>query len=142
MHQISRSAYVPYTAEQMYDLITDIRKYPEFLPWCTDVVVHKADTEEQDATLKVQKGFFRHALRTRNQLKPNESVVIHLVDGPFKQFEARWTITTDADGVRISYVMNFEVSNPMMAALAAPFFDQIAGEMVEVFNKRAKHLYG
>jgi putative ubiquitin-RnfH superfamily antitoxin RatB of RatAB toxin-antitoxin module len=82
MRKVSRSALVPYSAEQMYALVKDVESYPAFLPWCNDAEVHIRGEDFIEASLELHRGRISKKFRTRNQLKENEWLGIELVGGP------------------------------------------------------------
>lgn len=142
MKTITHTATLPFTTEQMYNLVNDIEKYPEFLPWCTktEIIEKKADMIE--AILTVAKGGFEKNIRTRNLLKPNESMELTLVAGPFDTFSGLWQFETMEDNhCKATYTMNFEFDNFLVSMIATPIFTQIADTMIEAFKNRAEQLY-
>lgn len=84
MPQISRTATVPYSAEQMYKLVNDVKSYPEFLPGCVGSRVLESSPGQMTAAVEVSKAGISKTFTTRNTLISNQSILMHLVDGPFK----------------------------------------------------------
>lgn len=84
MPQISRTALVPYSAEQMYQLVNDVQSYPEFIPGCTGSRVLESGPTQMTAAVDVSKAGISKTFTTRNTLTSNQSILMHLVDGPFK----------------------------------------------------------
>ena len=84
MPQISRTALVPYSAEQMYQLVNDVQSYPEFIPGCTGSRVLESGPTQMTAAVDVSKAGISKTFTTRNTLTNNQSILMHLVDGPFK----------------------------------------------------------
>ena len=91
MPQISRTALVPYSAEQMYQLVNDVQSYPQFLPGCTGSRVLESTPGQMTAAVDVSKAGISKTFTTRNQLTSNQSILMHLVDGPFKKLIGGWT---------------------------------------------------
>ncbi|EGJ2231799.1 ubiquinone-binding protein, partial [Salmonella enterica] len=85
MPQISRTALVPYSAEQMYQLVNDVQSYPQFLPGCVGSRVLESSPAQMTAAVDVSKAGISKTFTTRNQLTRNQSILMHLVDGPFKK---------------------------------------------------------
>lgn len=89
MPQISRTALVPYSAEQMYQLVNDVQSYPEFIPGCTGSRVLESGPTQMTAAVDVSKAGISKTFTTRNTLTSNQSILMHLVDGPFKKTDGR-----------------------------------------------------
>src|SRR4051794_26418967 len=89
MKEIRRSAIVEHSAAQMYALVDDIASYPRFLPWCTAVTVEQA-SDKKRATLTAALGGVRQSFTTLNENRPGEAIDMHLVEGPFRRFDASW----------------------------------------------------
>jgi ribosome-associated toxin RatA of RatAB toxin-antitoxin module len=142
MPEISRSALMPYPARVMYDIVNEVERYPEFLPWCGGVEVHQADEHSMEAAILMRAAGLDHWFRTRNRMVPGESIEITLVEGPFSQLEGSWCFTPiDSDGCKIDLILQFEIKHSLAAAIIAPAFSRIANTMVESFCNRARDLY-
>lgn len=92
MPQISRSALVPFSAEQMYQLVNDVHSYPDFLPGCTGSRVINASNNEMTAAVDVAKAGISKTFTTRNTLLDNQSINMQLVDGPFRKLMGAGTL--------------------------------------------------
>lgn len=143
MTQISRSALVNFSAQQMFELVNAVESYPEFLSGCEKTeVIERTDAFIQ-ARLTLAKAGFKQSFVTRNQLTPPKRMSINLVEGPFKRFEGEWNfISLDEQACKVSLELDFEVSNVVAGAALNMVFKQVAGMMVESFVKRAKQIYG
>ena len=143
MITITRSALVMHSAEQMFDLINDVRRYPEFLQGCqaTEVIAEGEDFIE--ARLTIAKAGINQSFSTRNTLVRPERMEMRLVDGPFTRFEGIWRFQAlSANACKVSLDMEFEVSNRLTGAALGAVFRQVANMMVDSFVKRAKQIYG
>ena len=142
MPEIARSALLPYPADFMYRLVNDAAAYPEFLPWCGGVEIHRQDATSMDASILMKAPGISSRLRTRNRMVPGKSIEIDLVDGPFERLKGRWTFTPmQDDGSKIELVLNFETKRGLGAALIGPAFNRIANTMVDSFCRRAREIY-
>src|SRR5438876_410042 len=94
MPTIHRTAIVPYSAEQMYDLVNDIARYQEFVPYCISSVVNEKTDDAISATLTLSAKGFEKSFSTLNRLQKNRMMEIQLIDGPFKQLEGFWKFET------------------------------------------------
>lgn len=143
MTTITRSALVMYSAEQMFDLVNDVRRYPEFLDGCkaTEVIGEADDFIE--ASLTISKAGFNQSFSTHNQLIRPERMEMQLLDGPFTRFHGIWHFHKLSDeACKVSLDMEFEVANKLSGVALGAVFKQIANMMVDSFVKRAKEVYG
>ncbi|BDH44835.1 ubiquinone-binding protein [Salmonella enterica subsp. enterica serovar Choleraesuis] len=142
MPQISRSALVPYSAEQMYQLVNDVKSYPDFLPGCTGSRVLNASPSEMTAAVDVAKAGISKTFTTHNTLTSNQSILMNLVDGPFKKLMGIWKFTPlSADACRIEFHLDFEFTNTLIELAFGRIFKELASNMVQAFTSRAKEIY-
>lgn len=143
MRKVSRSALVPYSAEQMYALVEDVQAYPDFLPWCTGAIVHARDAGEIDATLELQRGSIRKSFRTRNTLSPGRAMHLELIGGPFRQLEGFWQFEQlGTEGSKVSLDLDFEFESRITDTLFGSFFEETCNSLVDSFTERAAKIYG
>ncbi len=142
MPQISRSALVPFSAAQMYQLVNDIQSYPLFLPGCTGSRVINSSNNEMMAALEVAKAGISKTFITRNTMKDNQSINIQLVDGPFHQLMGVWRfIPLSSQACKIELYLNFEFKNQFIALTFGNIFKELAANMVQAFTQRAREVY-
>ncbi|MEL6870411.1 MAG: type II toxin-antitoxin system RatA family toxin [Pseudomonadota bacterium] len=143
MRKVRRSALVPHSAMQMFALVDDVAEYPQFLPWCTDAIVHERDNYNVRATLELSKSGVAKRFTTNNVGVPGERLEMHLVDGPFSHLEGTWLFEQLGDaGSKASLHIDFEFSSPMVGMLFGNFFEQTCNSLVDAFTKRAQAVYG
>lgn len=143
MRKVSRSALVPFSADQMYTLVQDVESYPQFLPWCTGSSVHSRDAGELDATLELRRGSIQKSFRTRNTLSPGRAMKIELVNGPFRHLEGLWRFEQlGSDGSKVELDLEFEFESRITDSLFGPFFEETCSSLVESFTEQAKKVYG
>lgn len=147
MTTVNRNAIVPYTASQMYALVDDINRYPEFLPWCASAQEHERSAEEVQASLTLQWKSFHKSFTTRNLLQPHKIIEIRLVNGPFKHLEGFWKFTPLIEhgserGCKIELTLEFEFINQLMSLAFSKVFEQISQQLVSSFIARARDVYG
>lgn len=141
MADIKRSALMPYPARVMYDIVNDVERYPEFLPWCGGVKLQQVSETSMEASILMQAAGLNHWFKTRNHMVPGESIEIALLEGPFSRLEGYWRFTPiDTDGCKIELVLQFEIKHSLAAAIIKPAFTRIANTMVESFCQRAQDL--
>ncbi|MBU25646.1 MAG: ubiquinone-binding protein [Gammaproteobacteria bacterium] len=143
MPKITRNAIVSHTREQMFDLVNDFARYPEFLPWCGAArVVDKTDTTIV-GELRIQKGGIQQSFTTKNTLMPPERIDLSLVEGPFKSLAGYWRFEAVGSGAcRVYLDLEFEFSGRLIAMVIGALFSQIAGSLIDAFCDRADQLYG
>ena len=143
MRRVTRSALVPFTAEDMFALVADIKSYPRFLPWCSSAVIEDESGDEVQARLEVSKGPVRKTFTTRNRHSGTSKIVMDLIDGPFRHLQGYWKFEAlGGEGCRIELHLEFEFASRMLGRLMDPVFNEIANTMVDAFCRRAGELYG
>jgi ribosome-associated toxin RatA of RatAB toxin-antitoxin module len=142
MPDIKKSKIVPYTHEQMYALVNDIKSYADFVPWCTESAVLESTEDEIQAKLTFSSKGMSKSFTTLNRLMPHKMIEIRLIDGPFKHLEGFWQFEEINDKrSRISLDLQFEFSGRLLAMMFGPIFNQVASTLVEAFYERAKEVY-
>ncbi|KTD04069.1 oligoketide cyclase/lipid transporter protein [Legionella geestiana] len=141
MTVVSKSRVVPYTCQQMYDLVNAIESYPDFLPYCSGSKVHHRDADEVQATLEISAAGFGKSFTTRNLLQPNKMIEIRLVDGPFSHLEGFWRFDAENEGCRVSFDLEFEFAGGFLSRLLGPVFEQVTDKMVDAFCDRAAAIH-
>ncbi len=143
MRKVSRSALVPYSADDMFVLVEDVDAYPDFLPWCNDVEVHFREGNVVEATLELHRGKISRRFRTRNTMQPRKSMHLELVAGPFRHLSGSWNFRPLGDaGSKVSLHMEFEFESRTLDAMIGRFFEQTCNALVDAFTQRAKDVYG
>ncbi|MCS5707811.1 type II toxin-antitoxin system RatA family toxin [Candidatus Berkiella cookevillensis] len=138
---ITQQQILPYHAADMYALVNDIERYPEFLPMCVDAKILSKTENELCATLFIQKGPLQFSFSTRNNLIVDKQVEMLLLDGPFEYLRGKWVFTDRSQGSDVNLKLDFEMKNTLLKLTLGPVFSALAYSMVEIFSKRAKKLY-
>jgi ribosome-associated toxin RatA of RatAB toxin-antitoxin module len=140
--EIRKRLLVPYSAEQMFDLIEAAEHYPEFMPWCARTRIVERSEKVVVADIVVDFRGVRFEFRTRNPKCRPGTMSIRLEKGPFRQLEGEWRLTPLGDaGCRVEFEMRYDF-NSVMARVAGPVFDRIANAMVDAYVARADTFYG
>lgn len=142
MTVVKKSRVVPFSCEQMYGLVNEVEHYAEFLPYCSESLVHHRDEDEVQATLVIAAAGMSKSFTTRNRLQANKMIEIRLVDGPFSHLEGFWRFDEEADGCKVSFDLEFEFAGRMFSLLLGPVFEQVTDKMVDAFCDRAEVIYG
>jgi coenzyme Q-binding protein COQ10 len=139
---------VPHSAEQMYALVADVARYPQFLPWCVGARIlareRHADHEILVADLIVGFKAFRGQFTSRVTLMPDRNRVdVEYTRGPFKYLNNHWKFIPEADGgCTIDFFIDFEFKNRVFQRLIDTMFNEAVHRMVRAFEDRARALYG
>lgn len=140
---IQRSALLPYPAQALYDLVNDVARYSEFLPWCSSAVVLDVGDDHMRARVEIAKGGFSQHFVTRNTLVPGQSIEMNLEEGPFSQLHGVWVFKSLGEkACKISLDLSFDYAGPIVRATLGPLFNQAANTLVDAFCQRAKQLHG
>jgi coenzyme Q-binding protein COQ10 len=134
---------LPYTPEQLYDLVADIEKYPEFLPWCGAVRIVSQSETELLADLSVGYKFFRETFRSRVHLTPKTRIDVEYINGPFHYLNNHWVFKKRADsGTDIDFFIEFEFKSKLFQSATQMLFETAFDRMLSAFEVRAKEVYG
>ncbi len=143
MPTVNQSALVSYSAEQMYQLVNNYEKYPEFLSGCISTKTLTAGENELKAELHIQKLGISQTFSTHNKMIPPHKIEMSLIDGPFRHLHGYWTFTPfDEQSCKIALELSFEFSSPIVALVFGKVFNELTLKMVNAFKQRAKEVYG
>jgi ribosome-associated toxin RatA of RatAB toxin-antitoxin module len=143
MRDVRRSALLPYAPAQVFGLVADVERYPEFLPWCTEARILGGNDREMTVTLGLASGFARARFTTKNRLDPHRALTMSLVDGPFDHLEGQWAFTAIADaGTRADLHVSFSTHGLVGTLALGPAFEGICNHLVDAFARRARQVYG
>lgn len=146
MKTVVKSMLIWYSAEEMYRLVTDVERYPEFLPWCDQAEVVEAFDAGMVARLGLAISGVQQSFTTRNTHEEGRSVRLELVDGPFSSLHGHWVFTPLGDvamrSCKVELSLRYTFSNKALAALVGPVFDKVAASLVDAFVQRADAVYG
>ncbi|MGH8604965.1 MAG: type II toxin-antitoxin system RatA family toxin [Gammaproteobacteria bacterium] len=138
-----RSAMVPYSAGQMYDLVNDVESYPKFLPWCASVRLLSQDASQLKATILLAKAGIKQSLTTLNRLTPPHRIDMDLVEGPFTRLSGVWQFEPLGESAcKISLDMEFEFKGGLLNMAFRNVFAGVADSLVDAFCRRAQECYG
>lgn len=143
MNTLKRSALVPYSARQMFELVNNIEDYPRFLQWCSKSTIVSRTDQEVVAELDITWKGMSKSFSTRNVLYPYQCMEMSLVSGPMKHMKGKWDfIEIDEKACKVMLDMEFEFAGNFIDLLFQPVFQSIANSLVDAFCKRAVELYG
>lgn len=140
---IRETRTLPYSAEQMFDLVADVKSYREFLPWVIATRVRSDNETEMLADMVVGFKSIRETFTSRVLKKRPLEIAVHYVDGPLSDLDNVWTFRAiDEKSCEIDFAVDFEFKNRVFQALAGQYFDRAFRKMVAAFEARAGELYG
>ena len=148
-HHESRD--LPYTARQMYDLVADVPRYPEFLPWNSAARIRSVTAlqggapgdQVMEADLVISFKVFREQFGSRVTLLPSAGLIhSEYIDGPFKHLKATWAFSETAKGCNVTFDVDFEFRSALLAGIIGLVFNEAMTRVVRAFETRAKSLYG
>lgn len=143
MPVVEKSALVPFSDQQMFDLVKDVARYPEFLPWCSGAELLSDDGHRVCGRIEVARIGIRQAFSTCNEYEAPHRMSIELVEGPFKSLHGNWEfIALRENACKVVLHLEFEFSGHLINAAFGKVFQQIANTLVDSFCKRAKEVYG
>lgn len=138
---------LPYTPEQLFELVGDVEAYPKFVPWITgmrtwngrvDGAVSTVDAEAQVGFSFLREKFATRVRRDRNAL----SIDVSLLYGPFKRLSNGWRFVPEGDVTRVEFVIDFAFKSALLDAMLAANIDKAAGKLIACFEERARQLHG
>jgi len=143
----SETRKLPYSAQQMYDLVADVGKYPQFLPWTAAARIKsttdKGDHTVMDADLIISFKVFRERFTSRVMLWPTPMKIdTEYLDGPFKYMKSNWAFHDVDGGCEVDFFVDFEFKNAILQKIIGVVFNEAMQRVVKAFEKRAQALYG
>lgn len=135
---------LPYTPEQLYTLVADVARYPEFLPWCLSSRITRREGENVFyADLVIGYKMVREKFGSRVTLDAPNLVHVEYLSGPMKYLSNHWKFIREDDGsCTIDFFVDFEFKNRFLQNLIGVFFNEVVRRMVSAFEERAEQLYG
>jgi ribosome-associated toxin RatA of RatAB toxin-antitoxin module len=143
MHSVERSVLVLHSASQMFDLVADVEKYPQFMPWCGGATVSAHDAHGMQASITISFAGLKQTFTTRNKHLYPTCIELELVDGPFSALTGKWEfISLSQDACKVLFTLNYQFSNRTLETLVGPIFNRIASSFIDSFTQRAQVCYG
>ena len=137
---------IPCSKKNLIEMVLDIEKYPEFVPWCLDGKIHdktdKGNTIEIKADLTIGKSFFRDTYKSFIVYnKSEDSIHVTNIDGPLKHLENEWFFRQDGDSSEVEFHVDFELKNKILNVIMIKSFDLGLKKIADAFEKRAIQLF-
>lgn len=142
MAQVKKTVIINHSAGEMFLLVDDVLKYPEFLPWCGGVDLIEQNDHATTATLHIAYHGLHQKFTTENSKTFPSAMSIQLKDGPFKHLDGTWQfIPLNDEACKIEFSLNYEFANQFLEKIIAPVFSHIANTFVDGFVLRADKIY-
>ena len=137
---------IPCSKKNLMEMVLDIEKYPEFVPWCLESKIHektdRRDTIEIEADLTIGRSFFKDTYKSLVIYnKSKDSIHVTNIDGPLKHLENRWFFRQDGDSSEVEFHVDFELKNKILNVLMIKSFDLGLKKIADAFEKRAIDLF-
>ena len=145
MKTVQKSVLIWYSPQEMFDLVTSVQQYPQFLPWCDHTRVLEQDDSGMLAEVGIALSGIRHSFVTRNLHEPGRRVQMQWVEGPVAGGDGDWHFHTVGDGsqraARVELLLNYGFDSVTLSKVVGPVFDRIAASFVDAFVRRADELH-
>jgi len=133
---------LPYTPQQLFDMVADIERYPEFLPWCRAARILERGDGEVLAELVVSFAHLTESYTSRVTLRRPEAIDVVMVKGPFEHLVNRWRFTPVEKGTQVDFHLDFAFRSRLLEKLIGSLFGKAVDKMAGAFKARAEALYG
>ncbi|MCH1542165.1 MAG: type II toxin-antitoxin system RatA family toxin [Alphaproteobacteria bacterium] len=143
MQAIKLTRQSPFTAQQMFDLITDVDRYDEFIPYCTAARVRERTDTEMLADLAIGYKMLRETYSSRIELAASPlTVTVHQAKGPFRHLFNQWVLEDTETGCTVHFELQFEFAVPLLRRIIQPIMNRVVERFVAAFETRALEIYG
>ena len=132
---------LPYTPKQMFDLVADVGKYPEFLPWCVGTRINSRKDDSFNADVLIGYGGIRETFTSTVALTPYQAIDVRYERGPFSKLQNYWTFSENPAGCEVEFFIDFEFRASMLTVIITSFFEEVTKRMIDAFEQRAKEIY-
>jgi coenzyme Q-binding protein COQ10 len=133
---------LPFTHEKLYNLVSDVEKYPDFLPWCIALRVRSREVNMINADMIIGFKVFREKFSTRVTLNPPRRIDVEYLDGPFKYLNNHWIFKPIDGACEIDFYVDFEFKSILLQKAIGAVFNEAVQKMINAFEARAHRIYG
>ena len=138
----SQRAYLPYSVEQLFDLVADVERYPEFLPWMPSCRIVERGPDSVSVEMLLELGPLQQRFHSRAVLERPKRIDISSSDSPFESFTQTWQFIPDGGHAVVEYLCDFTLRSHFLEAIVSPLMDEAIRATVEAFEQRARQVYG
>ena len=133
---------IAYRPEQLFEIVADVAKYPQFLPWCVAARIRTRTEHGLVADLTIGFGPFRETFTSRVTLDRPQRVKVRYENGPFRYLNNQWDFLPHPTGCEVDFFVDFEFRSRILQAAIGVVFNEAVRRMVNAFRKRARDVYG
>ena len=134
---------IKHTPNNLFNLVADVKKYPEFLPWCLGARIKKANSISFEADLIIGFKIYKEIYSSKITLdKKKKKIIVDYKDGPFEYLQNYWIFKENPDGCEIEFMVDFKFKSIFLQTLMETLFNEAVKKMVKAFENRADKLYG
>ena len=142
MRRVKKSVLVPFSADAMFELVDQIERYPEFLPWCRDARTLETRGDAKTACIDIDFHGVRAHFTTDNINRRGESIVVTLREGPFRHLHGEWRFRALApDSCKVEFEIAYEFATHVLETVLGPVFNHVANTLIDAFVHRAESVY-
>jgi coenzyme Q-binding protein COQ10 len=139
----SESRIVPYSSEQLFDLVLDIEKYPEFLPWCLGARINERSKSDLDADVLVGYKMFREKFSSRVHFTRSKEIEVEYLKGPMRHLHNKWVfMDMKSNQCKVDFYVDFTLKSKLFESFVDQFFQKALVKMINAFEARAIEVYG
>jgi ribosome-associated toxin RatA of RatAB toxin-antitoxin module len=143
MTVINRSALLPYSDRQLFELVSDVESYPAYMEGCVAARILHAEEHLVEARLDLARAGITHSFSTRNRMLAAREITLELIDGPFEYFAGQWNFRALGDSAcKMSLNLEFTINSTLLGVVASRLFDRVTNNLVDAISRRAAQLYG
>jgi len=143
MPNVHKTTTLPHSAEHMFELVNDVEKYPDFLPWCRAVHVKSRDEKKIKATVDIAKSSYSQSFASLLRLQKDKSVEMHLLEGPFDKFKVSWLFEPVSETEsKVIFDLDYKFSSRIVGMVAGSAIAEIAETLLGFVCQRADDIYG
>lgn len=140
---INRSALLPYSARQLFDLVSDVESYPSYMEGCVGARILRREDQLLEARLDLARGGINQSFSTRNRMRAAQEITLELLDGPFEYFSGHWDFRAlDDSACKMSLYLEFKFSSKLLGVAASRLFEKVTNNLVDAVGRRATQIYG
>ena len=141
MPRHEEQATLPYGADELFDVVADVKNYPSFVPWCSGARIQREDGREVIADLVIGFGPFQESFTSQVTLDRPKQVRVHAIEGPLEHLTNTWTFTPAGDKTHVDFVIDFQFKSHLLDHVANGMFQEAATRMMGAFESRAHLLH-
>jgi coenzyme Q-binding protein COQ10 len=138
----AQKQFMPYAPDQLFDLVADVGRYPEFLPWCVGARVRERTETLLVADLVIGFKVFRERFTSHVTLERPNHIHVRYLEGPFRYLNNHWRFIPENDGTLVDFYVDFEFRSKILQAAIGLVFNEAVRLMVHAFERRARRIYG